>query len=442
MRRTKHVLFSFPPYLYKAVERYLNDQAAQGWELVKVGRFGYLAKFRRTHSTDLRYGTDLIPYRRGKKGRAKVEEYLALCREGGWDLVDRRGSLAVFLAQPGADPAPIQTDPAVERDHYRQVRRNSLFWVLLPLLIDLIYWIFLLWTGWRTGGDEWISGIPEHLLFSWYHSWIVVIFGTALPLLALPALLRLGGLLWSWVRTWRDRAIPTPARWAMWAGAVVNAAVLGVLLMLLAAGVVEVIKTGNISYFAGVFIGSLYLLGHSLTVERMTSHPWEASHMRTEGIVFGAFSAAAIVLTLVVGGGGDRTGIGPAGRYDQVRFSLDQVGDEPRQGVSATRYDCWNEELAELLVDTRRLEVVTPELVMYRGMTARDYRCDELLPLDLPWADEAWLGNWTDDGWAEEEGQVLVARKGCVVMWMSDDMELMRPDVLRAFQEQLDGETR
>lgn len=437
MRKTKHVLFSFPPYMYKAVERYLNDQAAKGWELEKVGRFGYLAKFRRTHRTDLRYCTDLISYRRGKKGRAEVEEYLALCREGGWELVDRRDNIGVFLAKLGAAPAPIQTDPEVERAHYRQVRLNGLFWVMISLLIDLIYWLFLLWTGWQTGGEEWISGIPEHLLFSWYHNWMIVALGVILPLLALPALLRLGGLLWSWVRSRRDQAIPTPARWAMWTGAAVNTAVMVLLLILLAAGVVEVIKVKNIALFIGSFIGSMYLLGHSLTVERMTSHPWEASQMRTKGIVVGAFSAAAIVLTIVVGGGGEQTGIGPAGWYDQVRFPLDQVEDEPRQGVSATRYDCWNEELAEQVVDTRCLEAVTPERVMYRGMTVWDYRCDELIPLDLSWADEAWLGNWTNDGWGEEQGQVLVARKGCVVMWMSDGMELTRPDVLRAFQEQL-----
>ena len=93
MRQTKHVLFAFSPYTYKAVEAYLNRQAARGWALERIGPFEQLARFRRTDRTDLRCCTDLLPYRRGKKGRAKVEEYLALCREGGWELVDRRGAL-------------------------------------------------------------------------------------------------------------------------------------------------------------------------------------------------------------------------------------------------------------------------------------------------------------------------------------------------------------
>lgn len=68
MRQTKHVLFAFSPYTYKAVEKYLNDQAVKGWELERIGRFEQLARFRRTHREDLRYCTDLLPYRWGKRG--------------------------------------------------------------------------------------------------------------------------------------------------------------------------------------------------------------------------------------------------------------------------------------------------------------------------------------------------------------------------------------
>ena len=31
MRKTKHALFAFSSYTYKAVEAYLNRQAARGW---------------------------------------------------------------------------------------------------------------------------------------------------------------------------------------------------------------------------------------------------------------------------------------------------------------------------------------------------------------------------------------------------------------------------
>ena len=48
MRQTKHVLFAFSPYTYKAVEAYLNRQAARGWALERIGPFEQLARFRRT----------------------------------------------------------------------------------------------------------------------------------------------------------------------------------------------------------------------------------------------------------------------------------------------------------------------------------------------------------------------------------------------------------
>lgn len=92
------------------MEAYLNRQAARGWALERIGPFEQLARFRRTDRTDLRCCTDLLPYRRGKKGRAKVEEYLALCREGGWELADRRGALGVFV-----NPARHRSRPHPDR---------------------------------------------------------------------------------------------------------------------------------------------------------------------------------------------------------------------------------------------------------------------------------------------------------------------------------------
>lgn len=67
MRQTKHVLFAFSPYTYKAVEAYLNRQAARGWALERIGPFEQLARFRRTDRTDLRCCTDLLPTGGGRR---------------------------------------------------------------------------------------------------------------------------------------------------------------------------------------------------------------------------------------------------------------------------------------------------------------------------------------------------------------------------------------
>ena len=172
MRKTKHVLFTFSPYEYKGVEVYLNDQAARGWELVKVGPLG-IAKFRRTQRADLKYCADLLTYLRGKEGQEEQREYLALCREGGWELVARRGSLGLFASLPGTDPAPIQTDRDTEWYNYKRAYRNSLFWAVaavLPSMLSLLLAI-LLAGGLDTAGTALVRAIR----FTWQRSWIAAI---------------------------------------------------------------------------------------------------------------------------------------------------------------------------------------------------------------------------------------------------------------------------
>ena len=48
----KWTLFTFSRGDFKTLERYLNKQAEQGWELEKVG---ILARWKRTERTDLAY---------------------------------------------------------------------------------------------------------------------------------------------------------------------------------------------------------------------------------------------------------------------------------------------------------------------------------------------------------------------------------------------------
>ena len=54
--KVKWTPFWFMPGDFKAVERYLNRQAAKGWQLEKLGLF---ARWRRTERNDLRCCVDL-----------------------------------------------------------------------------------------------------------------------------------------------------------------------------------------------------------------------------------------------------------------------------------------------------------------------------------------------------------------------------------------------
>ena len=468
MRKTKHVLFTFSPYEYKGVEGYLNEQAERGWELVKVGSI--LAKFRRTQRTDLKYCTDLLTYRRRQGGREAQREYLDLCREGGWELIDRRGNMGLFASLAVTDPAPIQTDRDTEWYNYKRAYRNSLFWAVaavLPSMLSLLLAI-LLAGGLDTAGTALVRAIR----FTWQRSWIAAIWQIALPILFAAGLGKIGGFFWNWARTRRTGAIQVPARWAMWANAVVNLIELMALLLMAAAAVADLIQGGgSVAAVIGMGIGGVTIFFWPSFTDQDEVYPREYRQAR----IYGA--SLAVIAVLVIGAtwwhGGDTVqfwpendsfsayrdtleqlsvvretdlgvergdsyrlsrGIGPAGRYTLLEVAL-EYGLSELGGAACSRYDCWSPWLAGQVADALREEAATPERLQYRDWVIRDYHGGELTPISLDWADEAWLGSWTNG--VEEQGQVLVLRKGSVTVRVVGPVDLTDEDILENIQARL-----
>ena len=125
----------------KALEAALNRRAAAGWALQWL--FGGLAFFRRTERTDLRYCVEL----RTPKGNPdelgeSEQDYLDLCEDAGWELVDKTATFRIFASKAGADPLPLQTDSALDYEEHwkaalREARGNALGFPLL-LAIQLL----------------------------------------------------------------------------------------------------------------------------------------------------------------------------------------------------------------------------------------------------------------------------------------------------------------
>ena len=84
MSNVKYTLGGFSAGDYRAVERYLNEQAAAGWELVRAG--AVLAKWRRTDRKDLCWCVDLASTRQSREERL---DYLAFCvrAAGSWQPI-------------------------------------------------------------------------------------------------------------------------------------------------------------------------------------------------------------------------------------------------------------------------------------------------------------------------------------------------------------------
>ena len=492
MRQTKRVPFCFSGHMYKAVEDYLNAQAAKGWELEKVTFFD-LAKSRRAgEEAPRKYCVDLLPYHRRRAAKERDEDYLDLCEEAGWTLMARRGSVGVFASQPGADPAPIQTDREAERYRYRRVCRNGAFWAALSLLPALLLVIMVTLLVQLVAGVDVAQAVYRYLL-TWPRNWLLGTLGVTAPLFALLGLWRLGELAWSWARTRRDGAIPTPAPWALWANAIVNLLFLLAVLVLLAGVLAEGAQTGETTAVTTFLAAGAVLLfrggrvreAQPRLVDGKWALPrssgfvrrWERRQLVQAGALALAIGAVALVLSLAVGGStvhfwrdnreqfilyytqasslplvreqdlgveqeGAYTlsrGVGPAGGYALLMMSPGNSLDEELDGVSCSRYDCWTDGLAGAVADALRAETVIPE---HRAGTAgrilRDYRC-ELAPCALDWADEAWLGEWSDDNWAmgESRGQVLILRRGSVAVRVFAPVDLTDGETLAAIRARL-----
>lgn len=120
--------FSFLTVDHKEAQAFLDRRAAQGWELVKVR--GPFAKFRRTERKDLTYFLDWSDPKFHED-----PDYLQLCADAGWELVQTVGYLNLYASKPGTRPLPIQTDPALEFQRCRKKVLHRMFWGSFPLLL-------------------------------------------------------------------------------------------------------------------------------------------------------------------------------------------------------------------------------------------------------------------------------------------------------------------
>ena len=125
----------------KALEAALNHRAAAGWALQWL--FGGLAFFQRTERADLRYCVELRPRKKDPDDLDESDrDYLDLCEDAGWELVDQTAVFRIFASKSGTDPLPLQTDSTLDYEEHwkaalREARWNALGFPLL-LAIQLL----------------------------------------------------------------------------------------------------------------------------------------------------------------------------------------------------------------------------------------------------------------------------------------------------------------
>lgn len=220
MKNTCWKLFSYLTIDHQAAQDRLNEMASVGWELDLL-LFDLFARFRRTERTDLTYFLDWAD-----PNETEESDYLRMCAEAGWDIKDELGYWNLYVSRPGLSPVPIQTDPELEYQRFRQKALRRMALNLIPLLLTVL----------SLGAVSLVLGTPLGLHFWEGQSESMIDFA----LLVLLPLWSLGGLahlvlLWHRLRSWqkalRRGKAPSPSRQAAEIWKVISA--LGFLLPLL-----------------------------------------------------------------------------------------------------------------------------------------------------------------------------------------------------------------
>lgn len=433
MRNVKYTLGSFSAGDFKAVEHYLNAQAAAGWDLVRPGPL--LNKWRRTERTDLRWCVDLASPRQEREARL---DYLQLCSEAGWELAAFSGGMYFFRSRPGADAIPVQTDPELERKNYDRYYIKE---CILSALIILAYAAFYALMCFGLGGN-W-GNLAQALRTQWYESWLVAALLLTAPVWGVLALLKLANFVSG---LWRGRGgiIPTPPQAVMRLNCLCGAlSFLGAAVIALAAALEHFFSgSSKINVTLLVLIGcwACACLYYGFLREE-DLFPGERKNFRQAGFVL-----LGVLALLIIG-----RSVSPCGSWSDYRadseglaryealadapvIKLEELGFDRSERNSrrvteriaptgrtwlVEDYDglwplgcqstlCFTEGQAEWLCAQRRDAIAQSA----GGSDRYPMPGVALSPLALDWADEAWYGEYHAE---DAQFSLLLLRRGRLV---------------------------
>ena len=138
MKTTKR-LWPFVLADNKLAEEYLEQQAAKGLLLERIGNFGILATYSCVEPQERQFCIDGFKGKKEEQGR-----YLRIAKDAGWDYVTEQPGHIFFVNREGETPVPMQTD---WREEYLQIRKG--FWkqdiplgIFASILLLLLAWLW------------------------------------------------------------------------------------------------------------------------------------------------------------------------------------------------------------------------------------------------------------------------------------------------------------
>lgn len=149
MKNKKYEPLMFYSYYDRTgIAKHLEDMAAQGWMLEKLGSWAW--RYRRVEPQKLHFSVTYFPSAsqfdpHPSEGQ---ETFWDFCAAAGWELVTSSAQVQIFCSKQ-ENPVPIETDPAVEFETMNHSMKKGFltsYWMLL--VISLMQIGMNLWQLW------------------------------------------------------------------------------------------------------------------------------------------------------------------------------------------------------------------------------------------------------------------------------------------------------
>lgn len=153
MSNVKRCFANFSPFDQKNIETKLEEMAAKGWMIQKLGNLFWT--YERIEPQKLHFAVTYFPDAsefdpKPSEGQLTREEF---CAQDGWRLAVRWGAMQIFYSTQ-ENPVPIDTDPVTQVETIcRTMKKTMVSNQLVSLFFSIFYLVFQLWDLWHDPVD-------------------------------------------------------------------------------------------------------------------------------------------------------------------------------------------------------------------------------------------------------------------------------------------------
>ena len=179
MKDRKYELNRFSIYDSTAVQRHLEEMAAKGWMIRKLGM--YLCQYERIEPRQLHFAVVCLPKVSPydpvpTPGQQLLEEYATA---DGWKLEAQQDAMLLF-SNDRPDPVPMETDPAVQAEGLVRLARKRILSGNLSTILVAVLQLVLQLSALRRRPAEYLADPAETGLLL---LWVIILLEGALALI-------------------------------------------------------------------------------------------------------------------------------------------------------------------------------------------------------------------------------------------------------------------